>query len=55
MIVRRDLDNLQEDLRRSEADAAGLRSRLEALAAERRVANETSERELSAARLVCLL
>jgi hypothetical protein len=47
-----ELDGLQEDLRRSEADAAGLRSRLEAAIAERRSAHETAERELTAARLV---
>ena len=46
------MDGLQEDLRRAEADAAGLRARLEAAISERRVVHEASERELSAARLV---
>ena len=52
MLVCREMDGLQEDLRRAEADAAGLRARLEAAISERRVVHEASERELSAARLV---
>ncbi len=52
IVVHRDLDNVLEELRRAEADASSLRSRLEVLTAERRMAQEVGERELSAARLL---